>query len=232
MSHPARDRQDRCMLAATAGVVALGIADSINPVTILVALYLASTSDPARRLAAFVAGVFAVYFLGGLLIMLGPGELVADALDNVKIPGEDAAALAAGVALIVVAVALWRGRRRLPGAQLPEAFTKPGSAFVLGAVVTGLDLPTAFPYFGAIGLIVAADVPIVAQLLLLAVFNVLYILPLALILCARIVLGSRAHSALARASSALERLAAPLLAAGAGAMGAALAIRGVQAVLG
>jgi cytochrome c biogenesis protein CcdA len=220
------------MLAVTAGVVALGIADSINPVTILVALYLASTPEPARRLAAFVAGVFAVYFLGGLLIMLGPGELVAHALDDVKIPGGDAAALGGGVALIAVAVALWRRRRRLPGARLPDAFTKPGSAFVLGAVVTGLDLPTAFPYFGAVALIVAAGVPMFAQLLLLALFNLLYILPLALILAARIVLGTRSRSALARASSGVERLAAPLLAAGAGAVGAALAIRGVQAVLG
>lgn len=220
------------MLAATAGVVALGIADSINPVTILVALYLASTPDPARRLAAFVAGVFAVYFLGGLLVMVGPGELVADALDGVKIPGGDVAALGAGVALIVVAVALWRGRRRLAGAQLPEAFTKPGSAFAMGAVVTGVDLPTAFPYFGAIALIVGAAVPMVAQLLLLAMFNLLYVLPLALILCARIAFGARTSSALARASSAVERLAAPLLAAGAGAVGAALAIQGVQAVLG
>jgi cytochrome c biogenesis protein CcdA len=220
------------MLAATAGIAALGIADSVNPVTILVALYLGSTPDPARRLAGFVAGVFTVYVAGGLVLVLGPGELLAGAVHEAAIPGSDVAALVGGAALVAAAIALWRRRARLRAVQLPRALTRPGSAFVLGAVVTTLDLPTAFPYFGAIAVIVAADVPLVAQLLLLGMFNALYVLPLVLILCARILLGSRARSAMTRASASVERLAAPLLAAAAGAGGAALVIRGAQGVLG
>jgi cytochrome c biogenesis protein CcdA len=220
------------MLAVTAGIAALGVADSINPVTILVALYLGSAADPARRLAGFVAGVFAVYLLGGLALVLGPGELLAGAVHGVAIPGADIAALIGGVALIAAALALWRGRARARGVQLPRAFTQPGPAFLLGAAVTALDLPTAFPYFGAIAVIVAADAPFVGQLLLLGMFNALYVLPLVLILFARIVLGSRARSAMARASAAVQRLAAPLLAAAAGAGGTALVIRGAQGVLG
>jgi hypothetical protein len=49
------------VLAITLLVVSLGVADSINPVTIAIAIYLASTRDPQRRLAAYTAGVFAVY---------------------------------------------------------------------------------------------------------------------------------------------------------------------------
>lgn len=220
------------MLAATAGVAALGIADSVNPVTILVALYLGSTVDPPRRLAAFVAGVFTVYLAGGLVLVLGPGELLAGAVRGVNIPGSDVAALVAGVALVAAAIALWRRRARVRSVQLPPAFTRPGSAFVLGAVVTALDLPTAFPYFAAIAVIVAADAPLLPQVLLLAMFNALYVLPLVLILAARLILGSGHRSAMTRASVAVQRLAAPVLAAAAGAGGAALVIRGAQGVFG
>jgi len=220
------------MLALTAGVAALGIADSINPITILVALYLGSTADPAPRLAGFVGGVFAVYLMGGLALLLGPGELLAGALDGMKLPGADAAALIGGVALMVAAIALWRRQSRLRAVQLPRALTQPGSAFVLGAVVTALDLPTAFPYFGAIAVIVAADAPFAVQLLLLGMFNALYVLPLMLILAARIALGARARATMARGSAAVERLAAPLLAGAAGIVGVALVIRGAQGMLG
>jgi hypothetical protein len=39
-------------------------------------LYAASGADARRKVTEFTAGVFAVYFLGGLAIALGPGELL------------------------------------------------------------------------------------------------------------------------------------------------------------
>jgi cytochrome c biogenesis protein CcdA len=220
------------MLAAAALVAALGVADSINPVTILVAMYLASGPDAARRLGGFTAGVFIVYLLGGLALLLGPAELLRGALAGVEIPGADAAALVAGAALVVVAVAVWTRRTRLARVGLPDGLTRPGSALALGAVVTVLDLPTAFPYFGAIAVIVSADVTTVAQVTLLVMFNLLYVLPLALVLVAHLALGARCHAVLARVRAAVERVAGPLLAAGAGVAGVALIARGAGGVLG
>jgi hypothetical protein len=181
------------MLAAAAVVAALGVADSINPVTILVALYLGSGPDPVRRLGGFIGGVFAAYLAGGLALMLGPAELLRGVLSGVEIPGADAAALV--------------------------------------TLVTVLDLPTAFPYFGAIAVIVSADVPAAAQLILLVAFNVLYVLPLALVLGAHLAFGARGHALLARIRGAVERIAAPLLVVGAGGAGVALVVRGAAGVL-
>lgn len=220
------------MLAAAAVVTALGVADSINPVTILVAVYLGSGPDPVRRLGGFIVGVFTAYLLGGLALMLGPAEILRGALAGVEIPGADAATLAAGVGLIVVAVAVWTRRKRLAGVRLPDGLARPGSALALGALVTVLDLPTAVPYFGAIAVIASADVPMVAQLILLGMFNLLYVLPLALVLVAHLAFGARCHALLARVRAAVERVAAPLLAAGAGAAGVALVARGAGSVLG
>jgi len=220
------------MLAATAVVAALGVADSINPVTILVAMYLGSGPDPARRLGGFIAGVFGVYLAGGLALMLGPAELLHGALAGVEIPGADAAALVAGAGLLVIAVAVWTRRTHLARVPLPDALMRPGSAVALGAVVTVLDLPTAFPYFGAIAVIVSADLGTVSQLVLLGIFNLLYVLPLALVLVARLALGPRGHTVLAQARGAVQRIAAPLLAAGAGGIGVLLVVRGAGGVLG
>jgi cytochrome c biogenesis protein CcdA len=220
------------MLPAAALVAALGVADSINPVTILVAVYLGSGPDPVRRLGGFIAGVFTVYLVGGLALMLGPAELLRGALAGVEVPGADAAALVAGAALMILAVGVWRRRHRLARVRLPDALTRPGSALALGALVTVLDLPTAFPYFGAIAVIVGADVPTVAQVLLLGMFNVLYVLPLVLVLVAHLAFGARCHASLSRVRVAVERIAAPLLAAGAGAVGVALVARGADGVLG
>lgn len=220
------------MLTTVAVVAALGLADSINPVTILVAVYLGAGPDPVRRLGGFIAGVFAVYLIGGLALMLGPAELLREALAGIEIPGADAAKLVVGAALMIVAVAVWARRTRLASVALPEGLTRPGSALALGALVTALDLPTALPYFGAITVIVSADVPTVAQLMLLGMFNVLYVLPLALVLGAHLAFGARCHAQLARVRALVQRIAAPLLAAGAGAAGVALVARGASGVIG
>ena len=154
------------MLVTAALVAALGLADWINPITILVAVYLGSGPDPVPRLGGFIAGVFAVYLVGGLVPMLGPAELLGQALAGLEIPGADAAAVVAGMVLMVVAVAVWTRRQRLARVRPSEALIRPGSAgraAILGAVVTFLDLPTAFPYFGAIGVMVSADVPLAAR---------------------------------------------------------------------
>jgi cytochrome c biogenesis protein CcdA len=220
------------MLTTTAVVAALGMADSINPVTILVAVYLGSGPDPVRRLGGFIAGVFTVYLAGGLVLTFGPGELLRSALAGVKVPGADAAMVIAGLGLLIVAVALWTRRNRVSAVPLPDALTRPGSALVLGAIVTALDLPTAFPYFGAIVVIVSADGSAVAQLIQLGVFNVFYVLPLGLLLVAHLALGPAAHARLARVRTAAERVVGPLLAAGAGAIGVVLMARGAGGALG
>jgi hypothetical protein len=57
-------------------VVSIAIGDSLNPSTVAPALYLATTDHPRRQVGGFIVGVFAVNLLAGLLIMLGPGQLL------------------------------------------------------------------------------------------------------------------------------------------------------------
>ena len=211
-------------------VASLGLADSINPVTILIAVYLASTEDARPRLAGFVVGVFVVYLLGGLVLVLGPGELLQGAGTGVDVPHAGLVSVVAGAAAIILAVVLWARRARWRRLRPPDWALRPGSALTLGAVVTTIDLPTAFPYFGAIGVIVTSGASLIGQILLLLMFNLLYVLPPALVLVAHVALGNRCESALATAREAVERFAAPLLACMTLAGGCVLVVRGAGAL--
>ena len=53
---------------------------------------------------------------------------------------------------------------------------------MLGASITAVELPTAFPYFAAIAAIVGSGVGPFRQLFLLVVFNVCFVLPLLVII--------------------------------------------------
>jgi cytochrome c biogenesis protein CcdA len=222
--------ENRRVIAIALLVLSLGLADSINPVTIAVAIYLASTPDPRRRLAGYTLGVFAVYLAGGLLLVVGPGILLRAGTNGANTRAFHLASIAIGVLVIMLAVAMWTTRHRWAHLELPERALRTESAFWLGAAMTAIDLPTAFPYFGAIGAIVGSEIALPGQVILLVAFNLLYVLPLLAILLASALLGERAEAFLARARNAVERVAPAVLTALTLAVGIALAIHGVKSL--
>ena len=187
-------------------IVWLGLADSLNPVTIAVAALLAATERPVRRLAGFVAGIFSVYLLGGLVLTLGPGEL----LDTWS-RGSSEGGTVRHVVLLVVGLAAigfggWLFVHRDAGREkLPDLAIGPRSAFGLGAGMTLVDLPTAFPYFAAIAAIVGRDVGDLSAIALLVVFNLMYVVPILLMLVAAVALQERAAPALVRVRDSVAR---------------------------
>jgi cytochrome c biogenesis protein CcdA len=219
------------MVAVVLLIAALGLADSINPVTILIAVYLASTNDPRPRLAGFVLGVFAVYLLSGVVLVLGSDELLRGARSGIDVPHADLVSVFAGVAAIVLAALLWAHRGRWRRTRPPGWALEPRSTVALGAAVTAIDIPTAFPYFGAIGVIVGSDASVFGQLLLLVLFNAFYVLPPAVILVAHLAFGDRCRSALSAAGASVERLAAPALAGVTMSGGCVLVARGVSGLV-
>ena len=135
-------------------VIAIGLADSLNPSTVAPALYLASGRDAGRCVAKFSAGVFVVYFLGGMVIALGPGALVLSIVPRPDHQTTQVLEVVAGVVLITVGLLLWRYRAPLGNRKLPDVDSKGHTSWVLGASITAVELPTAFPYFGALTAVV------------------------------------------------------------------------------
>ncbi len=184
-------------------VVAIGLVDSLNPTTIGPALYLAGGDHGRGRVARFTLAVFGVYLAGGVAIALGPGQLVVAAFPHPRRQASSILELVAGAAMLGVAGVLWRRRRWLSEREPPGTARAGRSSAILGATITALELPTAFPYFAAIAAIAAADISTTRQIVLLVVFNACFVAPLVGIVLVLALAGASALDAISRARDRL-----------------------------
>jgi cytochrome c biogenesis protein CcdA len=192
------------MIRVTILAITVGLADSLNPTTIGPALYLAAGRDARRQVAQFTLAVFAVYLVGGLAIALGPGQLLLSLVPHPDREDRYVLETITGVALIVAAAFLWGYRHRLMRRKVPVPKTEGKSSAILGATITAVELPTAFPYFAAIAAIVGSGLGLPRQVVLLVLFNVCFVLPLIAILATVTIAGDRAKELLASGRRKLE----------------------------
>jgi cytochrome c biogenesis protein CcdA len=191
------------MLRLIGLVISIGIADSVNPTTIAPALYLATDEAGPRKLIQFTAAVFGVYLVGGLAIALGPGELLLALVPHASRHLSYVLEIVAGVAMLTAAAFLWGYRDRL-GPLPDEMPTERKSSALLGATITAVELPTAFPYFAAIAAIVGSGFDIVRQVMLLVLFNLCFVAPLLAIVATLTFAGPNAQRILTAGREKLE----------------------------
>jgi cytochrome c biogenesis protein CcdA len=235
------------MLALTLLVASIALADSVNPSTLVPALWMAGAAK-GHGLASFTLGVFAVYFAGGVVLVFGPGPALIRALHHTGGSIEHGLEAAGGIAVLVFAGILWRSRREAHAqAWLPDAHgaaAAPGpeeagaresrssaSALALGVGIMAVELPTAFMYFGAISAILASHSLAPAEISLLLLYNALFVAPLVLLLAVRRLAGERADAWLAAATTWLGRAGRIVLTGVAGAGGTALLVLGLSGLL-
>ena len=175
-------------------VVAIALADCINPSLIGGELFVATGPHPRHQTIAFTVAAWTVTFVVGLALVLGLGDLI---LALVPKPGRTlkyGLITAAGVVLMIGGAVVWIRRRSLVSAEAsdePHESHRP--AAVMGAGIAGLELLTAFPYFAAIAMIVGSGVSDAGKLFLLALYCVIYTLPLIAIAVLIAVMGKRAE---------------------------------------
>ncbi len=166
------------MLTLVILVVSIAAIDSLNPSTLATASFLAVGRHAVRDVALFLLGVFAVSLAGGLALALGPGQALLAVVSKPSHHTVRLAELGAGVTLIALALVLWFSRVRL-WRHIAGAGRRPGrSAFILGAGIMAVELPTAVPYFGALTAVVAAHGTIGAEIALVVAYNVVFVAPL------------------------------------------------------
>ncbi len=193
------------MLRLIGIVITIGLADSLNPTTVAPALYLASAEQARERVLEYTIAVFSVYLVGGLVIALGPGQLLLSLLPHPSPNTKATIEVIVGVAMIMASVVLWRHRNTLSKRQLPQPDPGGKSSWVLGASITAVELPTAFPYFAAIAAIVGFGLDPGTQLALLVLFNVCFVLPLIAIVATLWIAGEDADDVLTRFRDFLQR---------------------------
>jgi hypothetical protein len=158
------------------GLLGLAALDALNPATIagVALLLLAPIARPHASAAAFVIGAYLTVLAVGTIALLAAGA----AFDGVSAGLEWLRRLAFGVAAVLVLRAASRRLRTWtrPAVRLPQ-WVSPASAGPLGVLMTGADLPNAFPYLIAIERLVSADVPAGSGIAVLAGYSVVYCLP-------------------------------------------------------
>ena len=107
--------------------------------------------------------------------------------------------------MLIGAVILWRRRRKLARHELPSPSAGGKSSFLLGVTIAGVELPTAFPYLAAIAAIVGSGLAAGSQILALVVYNLVFVLPLILMVVTITVAGDRAQPILEKGRDVLQR---------------------------
>ncbi|MEA2468402.1 MAG: hypothetical protein QOJ57_2528, partial [Thermoleophilaceae bacterium] len=205
--------------------------DSLNPATIAVAVLLATGRRPVPRLLLYALGTGVTYFLGGLLLVLGPAELLHSLLHRTPTTAGYVAEVVIGVIGVAAAVWIWTRRPASVERRLPTDVSPP-KALLIGAGITLVDLPTALMYFAAIALIARANISVASEVVLLVIFNVAYVAPLLAVAALAGLFGPKAEPVLERLHGVVaqwgQRLLALLTAGGA----AYILVKGVAGLSG
>jgi len=171
------------------GLLALALFDSINPSAIVVTLYLLSGGRAAAQIVVYVATIFLTYLTLGVMMMLGIDAL----LPSLGTIGRGRLGLIVqgliGLAMLLYVIRAPATAKSAP--RVERSASSYAALALLGVTVTTMELPTAMPYFGAIALLTAADLPIGQWLSLLVLYNVIFVLPPVLLLVGHIVFGTR-----------------------------------------
>jgi cytochrome c biogenesis protein CcdA len=193
------------MLRLIGLALSIGLADSMNPSTIAPGLYLAIGERAKAGLIQFTLGVFAVNFVGGAVIALGPGEALLALVPKPSATTRYIVETIAGVVVLVAAVVLWRKRMSLVRRELPSPSPGGKSALWLGITIGAIELPTALPYFAVIAAAVGSGFGPIKQLIVLALYNVAFVLPLILMIVILIAEPDKAAAILTRSRDWLQR---------------------------
>jgi cytochrome c biogenesis protein CcdA len=195
------------VLALLALVVSIAAADSLNPSTLAPALFFAIGPHGRRDVATFTLGVFAVSFAGGLALTFGPGQALLTRVSKPSPHTVHLIELVAGGAALPAAAVLWRVRAHvaahLAGGKEPSG----RSAWLVGAGIMAVELPTAVPYLAAIAAIVESGHGDTTQIFLVLLYNVVFVAPLVVLLAVLELTGARGAQIAASARLQLDRWA-------------------------
>jgi cytochrome c biogenesis protein CcdA len=192
------------VLALIALVVSIGAADALNPSTLAPALFFAVGPHGRRDVAGFALGVFAVSLAGGLALTFGPGQALLTRVSKPSPHTVHLIELVAGAAALPAAAVLWHARAHFAARLARSSQKGERSAWLLGAGIMAVELPTAVPYFAAIAAIVESGHSDTTQVVLLLLYNGAFVAPLILLLMILALAGVRGAQIAARARVQLD----------------------------
>ncbi len=160
----------------------IGVFDCADPVNVGLHIYLLGTKKPISASFAYMLGIFVTYFLIGILLLVGLGPLIQNIYTQLSPTTEYSIGLALGLLCLYFAYRLYIHREEPPKHRTPKSLAF-WDVFTIGAVLAFLNFPTMLPYLAAINFILKAQMGIIGDLAALIFYNIIYILPMIIVLC-------------------------------------------------
>lgn len=183
-------------LAIVLGSIALLDSTSMVPLCIAPLAALLAGERPLLGAAAFLVGIGVVYFVFGLVVLLGLDALF-DGLDAwlerfMKEPEtiEICVQIAVGLVLVVFGYRM-AAARETRGDRGASDVLGPSEGFAIGAGLTLVGLPGAVPFFAAADQITRADLSMATGLLWLSYYVLVFLFPLSTIVLVRALVPGR-----------------------------------------
>ncbi|MDJ0948604.1 MAG: GAP family protein [Alphaproteobacteria bacterium] len=217
--------------------IALLDSTSIIPLCIVVLVILLGGPSPLFRSTALLAGIFVTYLVCGLLVLFGLQSVFdtinAYALKVWQDPNTEELIfqILIGFILVVLGLRIARARKQQTEKKAPTAMTA-SQAFLAGAGMTIVGLPGAVPYLAAINLILRSDLTTRQEVMVLVVYNIVFVAPLAAVVVLSLVLGERSQRLLHNIRSFFDRWGQRLIVSLMLVLGALLIMDGVGWFLG
>ena len=216
-------------------LVPIAIVDSFNPTAMATIIVLLAMPKPVPRVIAAILGFAFAYFAFGVLVVFGAGNLIAQISAWLSATFANPPPILYVAQMVLAAGLVWfffrQRRKQPPAAPLDPAPSKsvrwastPIAAFALGAALNASELPTAFPYLAALERITASQVLTIEAIFALAVYTLIFVLPLIIILVLYLRLRERAAPAIAKVSAGVEHWSGRLLTWGALVFGVAIGL--------
>ncbi|QFS51705.1 GAP family protein [Nostoc sphaeroides] len=177
-------------------LIPLAAIDSLNPTTTALHIYLLMTPKPLVRSITFILGIIAGYWTAGLLIALGFSKVIVNAINSAE-KFIYVIQFFIGIVLIIIGFTLNQSFGKQATIKHPKSL-KPMSTFVLGVVATLWDIPTALPYIIAIERIIEAKLSLLKLMGVLGFYNLIFVLPLIVLLWIYIMMGNKSAVLLER----------------------------------
>lgn len=160
-------------------LIIMGLLDSLNPFSIGLQIVLLPIVKKQYHTIWYIIGVFVTNFIGGIVLFTGLDILFKSWFLNVNfsLMPYPLIKLVLGILLLVYAIIKIFKRNSIEESK--KTFSvHPSALFLLGALGTVFDLPTAFPYLAILAMATEMHFTVLQVVPFLILYCIIYLLPM------------------------------------------------------
>lgn len=195
------------MLELLLTLTTISLLDSLSavPIALIPLAIILNGRTPIAGSFSFISGGFIVYFIFGILILLGLDTLIDKYAERFILYMKSEPDCVELVIQILIGFIMiyfaWQFSRKAPQESAKKSYDSditPGQAFILSASINIVGMWGALPYFAAMAQILKADLDTLSMISILVYYNLVFALPLIAFIVLRIIMGERASVLLSK----------------------------------